>query len=766
MSEKLQRLVMHAFRGIPSEMTVDFGDGESTVVYGDNGTGKSTIADALEWYFTGGIELLSHEGRQHAVCYVGGDTDGVTSVEVLTSGTLGGKVVFPDERSPDMFHALRRETFLLRGRTLADFINKTKTEKWKALVEILGLDAIESLREDLQRARNDLRKTSKTAEEEVRLYHRALAAGADRVTEEAVLANLQQICGMLGVNPPRSLDQVVEPSWITAAVGASASVSASSDRESLMAEISALETPEFDKDAFAAWNALVSSDRARQLPRASLVREAKRLFEAQTIEVGRCPLCGQKVDQKALARRIESALVEMMEAARDLERFRDPILEQADGVESAHDLRQAIYDRAREMAFEIPSAPALPDMKIRDQVDALAPVDIDVITSHLADVRRWDKAAATLAREISPAEPSTRDSQLVMLAALCQQISAWQQAEKRTARVQRALALAETVFEAYQQKQKEDLGNLLQQISGRVANIYSALHPGEDLDAVSIEPWTAKGVELAINFHGSRQRPPHGVLSESHLNSLAIALFLAMAASFNEQLGFLILDDVINSFDVEHRGRLAELLADGFTDWQLIVLTHDQQFFEHLSRRAPSWRKVEFTSWSHASGPRTTKYEASGMLAAARERLHSGDVQGAATKGRRALEELLQEVCEALWAPLPFRRGQANDKREIGELFIGLRRALKEHAKSQLPTVEPIFKHLEADVGATLNVAAHASRGRSGASEVKAALERIETLDALWSCPSCRTRVWHKGTPAAARCRCGKSVFPPVVVAG
>jgi hypothetical protein len=42
-------------------------------------------------------------------------------VEVLTSGTLGGKVVFPDERTPDMFQTLRRETFLLRGRTLADF---------------------------------------------------------------------------------------------------------------------------------------------------------------------------------------------------------------------------------------------------------------------------------------------------------------------------------------------------------------------------------------------------------------------------------------------------------------------------------------------------------------------------------------------------------------------------------------------------------------------------------------------------------------------
>ena len=105
--------VMHAFRGVPSEMTVDFGHGESTVIYGDNGTGKSTIADALEWYFTGEIELLSHEGRQHAVRYVGGDDDGVTSVEVLTSGTLGGKVVFPDERrlTCSMRSGARRSSF-------------------------------------------------------------------------------------------------------------------------------------------------------------------------------------------------------------------------------------------------------------------------------------------------------------------------------------------------------------------------------------------------------------------------------------------------------------------------------------------------------------------------------------------------------------------------------------------------------------------------------------------------------------------------------
>ena len=63
---------------------------------------------------------------------------------------------------------------------------------------------------------------------------------------------------------------------------------------------------------------------------------------------------------------------------------------------------------------------------------------------------------------------------------------------------------------------------------------------------------------------------------------------------------------------------------------------------------------------------------------------------------------------------------------------------------------------------ATLNVEVHGSRGRAAASEVRAALTRINALDETWSCPECRTRVWHRGTPDAARCKCGRTSFPPV----
>ena len=182
--------------------------------------------------------------------------------------------------TPEAFQAIRRETFLLRGRTLADFINKTKTEKWKALVEILGLDAIESLREDLQRARNELRKECKAAEEQVQSCRRALASGRGRHPRNGARqpsADLRDA----GRRAARSLDQVVDP--VVAHRGGRRQrgrVGALRSREPAGRDQGA-EHAGLRRAGVEAWNALVSSERARLLPRASLVREAKRLLEAR-----------------------------------------------------------------------------------------------------------------------------------------------------------------------------------------------------------------------------------------------------------------------------------------------------------------------------------------------------------------------------------------------------------------------------------------------------------------------------------------------------
>ena len=298
------------------------------------------------------------------------------------------------------------------------------------------------------------------------------------------------------------------------------------------------------------------------------------------------------------------------------------------------------------------------------------------------------------------------------------------------------------------------------QISRRSAEIYEFLHPAEGLADVTIETVGEKGIELAVSYFGKRELPPHRVLSESHMNSLGLALFLAMVETFNEELGFLVLDDVVNSFDREHRGRLAELLVSEFGDRQMVILTHDEQFYSRIAVLAPYWGSEHLTSWSYEDGPRTRRYDGSRLFLESEEELSKGNRVGAAQKGRRALEEFLQEACEALEAPLPFRRGRRNDRRPANEVMRGLRRALKDRAPSIYRRLEQLLRLLEADLQAGLNVESHATQGGTSNQEVRDVLDRIGVLRAHFTCDTCRTRVWHQGTAASSRCRCGKAGFP------
>ena len=69
--ERLTKITMQAFRGVRDAYEIDLPQSQSLLMYGDNGTGKSSLADGIEWYFTGEIELLAKEGRDHAVRHLG-----------------------------------------------------------------------------------------------------------------------------------------------------------------------------------------------------------------------------------------------------------------------------------------------------------------------------------------------------------------------------------------------------------------------------------------------------------------------------------------------------------------------------------------------------------------------------------------------------------------------------------------------------------------------------------------------------------------------
>ncbi len=113
-----------------------------------------------------------------------------------------------------------------------------------------------------------------------------------------------------------------------------------------------------------------------------------------------------------------------------------------------------------------------------------------------------------------------------------------------------------------------------------------------------------KAVELEIEFVSEKVSPAFKILSESQVNSFGLAIFLASVKNFNNEFKFFILDDVVNSFDSFKRPRVSQLIAKKFGDFQILIMTHDQIFFDTVQRDFPAWQRYKFTSWDFTTGPR------------------------------------------------------------------------------------------------------------------------------------------------------------------
>lgn len=750
MAERITEVRCQAFRAARDEMTIPLPNGVSLVVLGENGVGKSTIADAIEFYFCGAVESQRREGRA-LLNHVEADVS-ATRVSIGATGILGGTAGLAEDARARRIP--QGETFILRGPTLSAFVEMTKGEKWRYLFEILGLGPLDELRRDLQTAATLADREVQAAEGRLNAAKSALSNHAPSVNPTSVLSQIQELAARASVTVPETLNDALKSDWASAATTRRL-IERAARREQLVASVRV--APTLPSVTFLkAWNRTLTGARSADHRRSALVRAASPIL--QMYGKNECPLCGQAIPIEKLRDRIEEEIKRLRPGDRQVSAAEGKLRGVVGAIRTAWAAREAIVSTARVLGVPVPSLPHSPEALIEEARAGQREVDIARVESSFRDLAAWDLATSKAVREDLP-DVGPADRALVELVRLIGLTQSWVEADQKFRLEKKVADVAAGLHREYVTKQNAFFSDVLNQISARAAQVFAKLHPGEELANISLEQWGDKGLELAVDFHGRRHRPPHRILSESHLHSLGIALFLAMAETFNERLRVLVLDDIVNSFDARHRGELAQVLATEYRDWQLIVLTHDRVFFEQLSRWAPAWKKIQITSCTYEEGPRLTGYIANDFFGRARELLRDGDPQGAAAKCRRALEEVLQEACEGMEAELPHRRGYRNDRRDATEWLKGVRRGLKRHNFRPDPLLN-LLHGVEVDFQSVLNIEVHANDDWASTQEIEAALRRAETLNLFWQCPECETSVWLRGSAGDSSCKCGEMRFP------
>jgi len=134
---KIKKMVIEGFRGINNPLEIDFMNGSnptSVVVFGRNGTGKSSITDAWEWIRNEKIEYLSRENAGYeSYPNKKAKTTKVSLMlkeedrELNLNCTLNGcKCVPEDKKKKEEFEKLLKYPCHIRYADLQNFLYKTK----------------------------------------------------------------------------------------------------------------------------------------------------------------------------------------------------------------------------------------------------------------------------------------------------------------------------------------------------------------------------------------------------------------------------------------------------------------------------------------------------------------------------------------------------------------------------------------------------------------------------------------------------------------
>lgn len=216
-------------------------------------------------------------------------------------------------------------------------------------------------------------------------------------------------------------------------------------------------------------------------------------------------------------------------------------------------------------------------------------------------------------------------------------------------------------------KLQTPMNDIYKMIQGADAKPIRLELPGED-------DTNQQRLNLLIDFAANRTGvQPGGYLSDSQIHSVALALRMAAIKQFNAGAPIIALDDVVTSYDADHRRTIAGLIATMFHDCQVLITTHDERFFNYLKDQleAKTWHFTRIIGLDPAYGPRFADHKVSDEMIETRW----ADGQSAANEMRQAEEEWLLGICRDFGVSVrirPLERAYSYERSELASALGGL----------------------------------------------------------------------------------------------
>lgn len=732
---KLKQIDIKGIRGVKESISLVL-NGKSIVLYGDNGMGKSSISDAIEWFYTNKVAHLSGTeiDLKDALRNASVEEDIVSEVAInflKKSDFDTGKTLFYKSNKLDQDFTIKsdeirdylvkskEENLLLRYKSLNDFVDITKGDKLKYLSGIIGFSEVTKKKEVLRKAFTSIKsEISKqnfegqiTGQKTILIDKIGAAVSQEKDLFEIIKTKIAPLKLKIDVQSIEDIDALLK--YLRSATNEKL-LKENTFLEKIQTVLIGLQAEiitiiinydsyfdEFQKIA-------VDVEGIMKIYIAELLKSGDKVIQ-KIHKRDSCPLCLQPKDRSELLTEIAERLKEAEEAEKKLKTFQKA--QELIKVISAERISR-IDILLSEPLFKMPENEQLKkDLEFISKKIKLIQ-DASLVKPSSGDKIPDSKSVALnvldflflddLATRIKKLKETIKKDNVTEIYA---NISASKDAfikiktlEKERKILEKQRASLSNIYNEFVKAQKEGLENFIDSFSIKINEYYQYMNPDEPFQEIKIvtigDEDELNGITIEYKYNGDWVSPPQKYFSESHLNCFGISFFLASVDAFNDINEFFVLDDVISSFDSNHRKRFAELLFEKFDKKQIILLTHEEEWFRNFVKplaKKKGWIVNEI-KWTEAKG--THFEEPQGDIKSRIEKkLSESDIDGLGNPIRQYLESSLKEICMNLDVKVSFRPNEVNEKRMPDELINELKSRINSKSNDlqmHSPTIERV----------------------------------------------------------------------------
>ena len=588
----LKKLTIEHLRGSVASFTLPFEKGKKLmVVYGENGTGKSTICDAFEFLGKGKVGSLENRGlgKTNKYWHSVGKKPADVSVTLETLDNASCRASIAKGEVVACPTDLRPRVEVLRRSQILALVEAKPSERYAAIsrfIDVSGIEASEATLRDLIKSLTSSREVAiaRIQENQDAIRHFWETAGKP-ITD--------------------ALD------WAT--------MESNRDLGSLDAEVNALSTLQNACSRLFDYPARLKSanDGVQSAKSAVLAAKQKAQESAQTIvaDAGEilsvlqaarsylhkhpsptfCPLCESKEKVQGLGERITQRLTSFsgVQDANAALKMAESALQRAE--QQVEMLSEQLKNQLKE--FE----------KVVSSFTWSADIVIPKMPAPEASLEAWFAEVSAFQAGWKNAETTRRDKKQ-FTATLKLALKTYNDNVQAQKELDVLLPKLTQTLEIVMEERRNFSDNILTKIAEEVGRIYELVHPAEGLNKISLEldPNKRASLEIGGNFCGEKGTPPQAYFSESHLDTLGLCVFLALAALDGPENTILVLDDILASVDEPHVERLIEMIyAETIKFRHCIITTHYRPWKQKLRW---GWLKngqcqfIELSKWTDQHG--------------------------------------------------------------------------------------------------------------------------------------------------------------------